>query len=525
MSYESWEDVKPQEGKQQLAIDLAGEVDFMLLGGARFGGKSELLSMIPLKFSDDPKFRGIFFRRQYDEIMGANSLWEKAENMYTFFGAVPKLSAKSWRFHSGALQFYRHMHVESDKESHRGKGYSLIGFDEIDQFSKEQVTFLMTCLRSEAKMNSFCVGTLNPNPDSWCLPLIKFYLNDEGFPDEKKIGVIRHFIVKDGDFVFGDSEQYFIDNYYDSVYITVPNRKDKLYVRPKTFTYLFFNIFDNPLGLESNPVYLSELNNLPDHERNTQLWGNWYARPKGQSLWSRQWVTGEKGERVKTISQIPDNVKWFRGIDKGYSEPSDNYKYPDYTAFSPKVGKDTSGAYWLVGDFHKDIIDVDQFKLEEDQRIYGKFRKLSGERDNLIIKQGLFDGEGTTVVLSKDSGGAGADHMYTMSRLIENRISVHEDTTPKNTPQKKLRDFQPFCNACYVGIVNIVEETFSPATLKAFYQQLELFDPSIGSNSSRKDDWVDATSMAFAAATTAKVHTVQKLTQIDSPTIKKGLDL
>jgi len=259
MAYEHHEEVVPQKGKQELAFDMISQVDFMLWGGARFGGKSELLSMIPLLFCDDKAYRGIFFRRQYDEIMGANGLWEKAENMYPLFNANPRLSDKSWTFPTGAKQFYRHMYYEQDKESHRGKGYSVIGFDEIDQFSKDQVTFLMTCLRSEADMDSFCVGTLNPNPDSWCLPLVEYYLDEDGLPDPDKCGDIRWFIVKDNDFIFGPSEEYFQEKYPDSLWINVPGKDEPLYVRPKRFTYMFFNIFDNPLGLESNPVYLSEL--------------------------------------------------------------------------------------------------------------------------------------------------------------------------------------------------------------------------------------------------------------------------
>lgn len=33
MAYNTWEDVKPQEGKQKFAFDLIGKVDFMLAGG------------------------------------------------------------------------------------------------------------------------------------------------------------------------------------------------------------------------------------------------------------------------------------------------------------------------------------------------------------------------------------------------------------------------------------------------------------------------------------------------------------
>lgn len=96
----------------------------------------------------------------------------------------------------------------------------------------------MTCLRSKAANDSFMVGTCNPDPDSWVLDVIKWYLDDDGFPIEEKCGVIRYFVVVNGEFVFGESEQYFIDNHPNSVYIT--NRADgsTIYIPPKTFTFI-----------------------------------------------------------------------------------------------------------------------------------------------------------------------------------------------------------------------------------------------------------------------------------------------
>lgn len=127
MAYNSWEDVKPQEGKQDFAFSLLGKVDFMLMGGARGGGKTEILTMIPLMYAHDKYYRGIFFRRTYDEIMGANGLWQKAEGMYPLFDGKPNISSKTWKLPSGARQQFSHMFTEQDKESHRGKGYSFVG--------------------------------------------------------------------------------------------------------------------------------------------------------------------------------------------------------------------------------------------------------------------------------------------------------------------------------------------------------------------------------------------------------------
>ena len=99
MSYKCKEDVRPQEGRQMELFQMIAnqEADFYMIGGSRFGGKSEVISMVDLLFANDSKYRSIKFRRQYDEIMGANGLWEKAENQYGFFGAKPNKSDKVWK--------------------------------------------------------------------------------------------------------------------------------------------------------------------------------------------------------------------------------------------------------------------------------------------------------------------------------------------------------------------------------------------------------------------------------------------
>lgn len=65
--------IAPQAGKQELVLEMCQEVDFLIMGGSRFGGKSTLASMIPLMFKDDPFYNAIVFRRHYSELMGAGS--------------------------------------------------------------------------------------------------------------------------------------------------------------------------------------------------------------------------------------------------------------------------------------------------------------------------------------------------------------------------------------------------------------------------------------------------------------------
>jgi phage terminase large subunit-like protein len=455
---------------------------------------SNLMSMVPLMYQHDPNFRGIFFRRNNDQLIGGGSLYEYCNSMYKFYGARSRKNPITFTFPSEATVELRHMANSDTHEDHRGKSYSMIGFDEIDQFDQHEVEFLMTCLRSNADMDSFCIGTCNPS-QSWVKPLIEWYLDDEGIPRQDRCGAIRFFVVKDGEFIFGDDEQFFLDNHHDAVFVYDRDTGKEIYTPPKTFTFVFFNIFDNPVGLEQNRRYLSELNNKPKWQRDRELYGNWNSVPQTSQFWQRDWVRGAAGERVKGVLEVPDEDRCIvmRGVDKAHTEPSESYKFPDYTAWSPKILKTVEGLYYLVGNYHKDLIDP--VRKNDPNPVIGRVRKNAGERDALIVKQALYDGPRCKVVLARDKGAGAQDYLYTVAKLTgaadefgrPARIDVVRDMTISNQVDKKTKDFQPFCNACQQGLVYIVEDTFDKRTLEAFYKELERFDGT-DSQAMKKDD-------------------------------------
>jgi phage terminase large subunit-like protein len=515
MSYEKREDVRPQKGKQSELFNMIAnaEADFYLIGGSRFGGKSEIISMVDLLYAHDPKYRSIKFRRSFDEIMGANGLWEKAENQYSLFGANSNKSDKSWTFPSGAKSLYRHMYHEGDEESHRGKGYSSVFFDEINQFTWNQVRMLQTCLRSEAKNDSFLVGTLNPDRSSWCMEFVDWYIcQDTGFPDLSKCGKIRHYIIDDGKPVFGPDEQFFIDNYPDIVNPVVDfETGERQYIRPKRFTFFFFSIMDNHIGRKMNPQYISELNGLPEHERLSQLLGNWFSEPKGSSMFQRQSL---KGLDSKYPSRLPDDAVCVRAWDKAYREPSEKNRYPDYTA-SIKMYKDSKGEFYIAGDFHEKLHD--SFKVGEDV-IYGRFRKNVGIRDEWMVLQAYHDGDDCTVILPEESG-AGAGEWDKMRAMFMEEGFLVKGAKTGNAKGAKGKRFVPFCSAAEQGAVHILPDTFpNAATLNKFLTELEKFDPDVKSTGRIKDDWVDATADAFLALQKHRVSKPFTLPNISSPT-------
>ena len=372
------------------------------------------------------------------------------------------------------------------------------------QFSQDQVQFLLTCLRSEADMDSFCIGTCNPNPDSWVYPIIKWYLDEEGTPDPAKCGVIRYYIVLDGDFIFGDSEEYFKDKHPDAVNVHNPITKETLYIPPKTFTFIAGNIFDNPALIEANPRYLSELQNLPNHERLRQLWGNWLARAKGSNYFDRNWV--------KNADRVPEGSTGVRSYDFAAREPSETYKHPDATA-SIQYWKCPQGYYYLAGNYHKDFFDK-----VDDNIIAGRMRKRIGDRNTIIMDQATADGTEIPVICPVDPGSAGIQAYEDMAKQFSaNGTRCKKDPMPTTTG--KLTKFLPFADAAQNGLVHIVRNTFpNDETIDFIFKELEAFDGE-RSTAHRKDDFPDCIACAHNGIAKVKVSKPVSIPNMNNPTL------
>lgn len=346
--------------------------------------------------------------------------------------------------------------------------YTLVLFDEATHFTWEQIEYLMSRLRSNSKYPSRMVMSCNPDPSSFLLPLVSWYLDEEGYPDPAKDGVIRYFIRRNGEFIWRDSKEEIFEEYGNGPSIL-----------PISFTFISANIKDNPPMLESNPEYLAMLEGLNEVDKARLLYGNWFARPTEVGFFKREWI--------KSVERAPTDCKWVRAWDKAATEPHDGNRHPDFTACM-KMGKDKRGNYYIVGDFAEDNMD-------EKTQVYGHFRKRPGTRDNIILSQCFVDGRDCEVIMPVDPGAAGAtEYQESAKRLIEHGYRVRKDPVPNN--KSKVARFSPFSSACENGLVYVVESSFQKKTLEAYYGELESFT---GDNKSKtiKDDFVDATSSAF----------------------------
>lgn len=492
----------PQPGSQEIAMQ--SEADVIIFGGAAGSGKSHLIMMHPLQHIHDPKFAGIFFRRVTKQLEGLGGLWQESQKMYAPWNPHVRNKGLTQTFPSGAQLQFCHMEHERDKTSHQGLQYSMVAFDELTHFSETQFTYLLSRLRSDADVKSYCLASCNPDADSWVLKWIEWWLTDEGVPDDDKKGVIRYYLCsQDGTPVFGATAQEIKDNHPEKCRVWNQKKKEWIKVEPKTLTFIGGTIFDNEILMEKNPGYIAELNALPTVERARLLDGNWYARAEGSGYFKREWL--------HKVDTIPLEGLMARGWDKASQEPSTEEPNPDFTA-SVKMIKDQNGHYTIVGGYHPDNRD-------EKEGINGIFRKRMGARDKLISKQGHYDGRECRIVLPEDPGAAGkVEYQMSAAALMEEGLLPVKD--PSITNNSKLTKFTPFAVACENGLVSIHEGSFGDlATLNYFYSILEGFTGErSGRKVTKKDDIPDSCATTFNYLCQSRVMKFPPRNQVTSQT-------
>ena len=493
-------ELRPQEGAQETAMN--AKADVVIYGGAAGSGKSHMMLMRNLYQVEDPHFNSIFFRRTGTQISGGGGLWDESKDMYRPWSPKIVENTMKMTFPSGAKTKFSHMEHEKNRLDHQGLQYSLIIFDEATHFTEKQVTYLMSRLRSKAKGKSQMFLSCNPDPDSFLALWVDWWLDEDGYPDPEKSGVVRYYVTVDNQLKHAASAEEIKKRYPGALRIWNPNIKKHIEIEPKTITFIGGTIFDNPALIEMNPGYLAELNSLEEIEKARLLHGNWYLRAEGSSYYNRKWL--------KKATHVPKNAVQCRAWDKAATEKSEVNRSPDYTA-STKMSKCPLGDFYITGDYHEDNHD------KEDEQVFGRFRETPGRRDLLIERQSVRDGTDCTVIFSKDPGQAGVtEFTESAKKLLSKGFKVKQDPMP--TQNSKLTRYSPFSSACELGIVFIVESTFSRETLEHFHKENEAFDGE-RSTRIRKDDFPDSAASAYNYLCTARVVRIPLRNQINKSSL------
>jgi len=458
--------IGPSSPKQEMILNQMA--DTAIVGGAMGSGKSYMALLYPLKFADDPYFRGVIFRKTTGELTAQGGLWETAVELYqTVFGEKNiKIHKKDLKitFPSGGSVKFSHMEHDNNRFAHMGAQYTFILFDEATHFSQVVIEYLGLRIRSaRAKHKMQMVLTCNPDPDWFGLEWLKWYLHEDGTPDQSKDGIIRYYVVDNGEYVWADDKKEL-----EAIY----GEGDESGI--KTFTYISATCYDNPKLLANDRGYISRLKSKPFVDVQRYLYGNWLVRPTGASMVRREWFIEKDEEPVHT-----DIVKTVRAFDFAFKKKTDAYPNPDYT-ISVKMSKLKDGNYF--------IHDIRRTRI------------LPGEWMDFILESAMSDGPNVEIVLPLDP-----QTRYSNSFLSKDLSAKGFYVRQFQATGKKGERFKPFASMVMNGGMQILRncgtdyENGISNDLNFFYRELEAYDGMSRSSGDRHDDLCDGCSDAFGA--------------------------
>jgi predicted phage terminase large subunit-like protein len=311
-------ELRPNPGPQTEFLSCGA--DIILYGGVAGAGKTWGLLADPLRYLHAPgaeRFRLTTLRRTMPEIKKAGALWDTSMEVYPQLGGEPRVSVLTWVWPSGFKHEFGTIEHEVDLKNFQGAQFDQLQFDEITTFTKKMFLFLFSRLRTTIPGLRPCVrATCNPDPDSWVLELVIWFLDAEGDPDPKKCGRIRWLVVDNGVFIFADTRKELLERY---------PAKD-----PQSFTFI-----PGKVAPQLGDQYLATLDMLEEHDRRRLKDGNWFARRRG-GYYDRSMFT--------IVDAIPSRVVWHTRFWDFAATKEEANNDPDFTA-AVRVASLENGAY------------------------------------------------------------------------------------------------------------------------------------------------------------------------------------
>lgn len=424
---------------------MTSPADIVIYGGAAGGGKTFALLMEAIRHINNKKFRCAIFRRTYTQIKQPGGLWDESAELYPLLGGKPNSSdTLFWKFPSGMKVTFNYLQAEKDMYQYQGAQIPLICFDEVTHFSESQFFYMASRLRSASGVKGYIRATCNPDPDSWVARFIDWWIQEDGYPDQSRAGVIRWFIRKGDDLIWADSPEELVELYGQKA-------------RPKSVTFIPATLHDNKILMAKDPDYESNLESLPLVEKAQLLGGNWKIKPAaGTYFKASQFMYADPQD-------VPKLKRKVRYWDRAATEPNSSNPDPDWT-----VGV-------LMGICEQDrpwILDVERFRKGPAGVVRG------------IQATAAKDGTGVEIGIEQDPGQAGKSEAQSLIAALSGYSckAIRAD-------KKKVIRAKPFSAQVQGGNATIVRAHWNDT----YTRELEAFDGS----ERGKDDQVDASSGAF----------------------------
>lgn len=284
----------PQKGAQENMM--ATNVDILIAGGSRGGGKSWALLMEALYDVKNPNFTSLLLRKELKDL---DSMINDSHKLYSDFGVYNRsINDMTWNFNSGGwLKFsYYAGNYNSFKDRFQGRQYAYIGIDEITQCEYRKFKYLTTVNRNASHIRTRFWGTCNPDPDSWVKKFIDWWIDEDGYAIPERCGVPRYCYM-DGDspdsIYWGSSREEvyeqcapIIDSIWNDEYEKVYSKMGmtKLDVTIKSVTFVRADLSENIKLLTSDPSYLGNLAQQDEEQRMRDLKANWKWKEAGDDM-------------------------------------------------------------------------------------------------------------------------------------------------------------------------------------------------------------------------------------------------
>jgi predicted phage terminase large subunit-like protein len=443
-------ELRPQAGPQ--TIFLTSPADIVVYGGSAGGGKTWALLMECLRNINNSRFSAVIFRRSFPQIKAPGGLWDASMQIYPLVGGRSRQTTLTWDFPGGAKVEFRHLKLDRDVLAWQGAEVPLICFDELTHFSESQFWYLLSRNRSTCGVRPYIRCTTNPDADSWVRKLIDWWLDEDGYPDLTKAGVVRYFIRENGEIKWVDADW-----------------RDEMGIGPKSFTFIPSSIYDNPALLQKDPGYLANLRSLSLVDRERLLGqkgkgGNWNTKAVAGKVFRQDWF--EVVDQVPSI--LPGQAKLCRFWDFAATTKKLQGDDPDFTC----------GVKLMLLDGVTYVLDVIAIQT------------TPTEIDRLVQNTASQDGRWCMVRWEQEGGASGVRDSARLMQMLRgfDARGIHPEIN-------KVGRAKPFSRVAEFGQVKLVRGAWN----QAYLNELSQFPDGA------HDDQVDASSGAFNELTGADV--------------------